>query len=446
MYEAISKLRARMDPIPEGRYLIGLSGGADSVALTLALLPEIREGRIRAEAVHVNHGLRGDEADGDEAFARNLCIREGIPFHPFRADLGGKTDEAAAREARYACFRACLEQTGARAVLLAHHADDQAETFLMRLLRGAGPEGLAGMSPQGTVFGVRCLRPMLSLRREEIRKALREDGVCWREDSSNDDTAYLRNRIRNGLIPEMEAIVPGAAGRISRAAALTEKDNRFLNEEAAKLLERVADGRRIDAEALKEAPEALKARTLRMWWNRCAPERKEHALNAGQTAVLTALADGKRGSMNLPGGLHAVRGKRFLHLTGTGEAPEMPVPFEGPEVRFGEFLLTEEPSEGNPGDGKRHQEVPRGFTSGCVIRTRIPGDRIRPFGSTGSRKLQDYLTDRKVDEPFRDRIPLLCRGNEVLLVCGVGAGNVPAWNPADDPVRLTWTGAIPWME
>ena len=445
MREAIGKLRERMDPIREGFYLIGLSGGADSTALLTALMPEIRGGVFRAEAVHVNHGLRGDESDGDEAFCGELCRREGIPFHAFRADLDGRKDEASAREARFAIFRRCLQETGAQAVILAHHADDQAETFLMRLLRGAGPDGLEGMRADETVNGIRVLRPMLALRREEIREALRTDGIAWRQDSSNLDTAYLRNRIRLELIPQLENIASGSAGRIARAAFLTGADNRYLNGEAEKLLNRSADGPRIDAEALKDEPEVLKTRALRMWWKANNPGRKEHALSASQTAELTALADGKRGRMNLPGGLHAVRGERYLHLTGHGAGAPAPAAVTGSETRFGAWSLTEGPSLGNPGDGKRFQEVPRGFTSGCVIRTRQPGDRIRPFGSEGSRKLQDYLTDRRVDEPFRDMIPLLCRGNEVLLAAGIGAGSVPRWETIGDPVRLTWTGRMPWM-
>ena len=123
-----------------------------------------------------------------------------------------------------------------------------------------------------------------------------------------------------------------------------------------------------------------------------------------------------------------------------------PVPFIGKNVVFGEYRITISPSEGNPGDGKKTQEVPDGYFQGCEIRTRRPGDRIRPFGSTGSRKLQDYLTDRRIGEPFRDRIPLVCRGNEVLLVCGVGAGNIPRWNGDESPVRITWHGDMPWTE
>ncbi|MBP5728004.1 MAG: tRNA lysidine(34) synthetase TilS, partial [Clostridia bacterium] len=188
-------------------------------------------------------------------------------------------------------------------------------------------------------------------------------------------------------------------------------------------------------------------RTLRLWWNREGPTLEEHALNAAQTEALNALLDTDKGKINLPGDTYAIRtGKHLILRKAEKEEPAKPVPVNGKETVFGEYRLTVSQSEGNPGDGKRVQEVPEGFLEGCEIRTRRPGDRIRPFGSKGSRKLQDYLTDRRIGEPFRDSIPLVCRENEVLLVCGVGAGNIPRWNKEDSPVRVTWSGEMPWTE
>ena len=116
----------------------------------------------------------------------------------------------------------------------------------------------------------------------------------------------------------------------------------------------------------------------------------------------------------------------------------------GEKTDFGPITLLAGPGRGNPGDGKREQEVPAGWADGCVIRTRQSGDRITPFGMAGSQKLQDYLTDRGIDAPWRDRIPLICRGNEVLLVAGVGAGSIPRWTGEKDWIRLTWQGDMPW--
>ena len=446
MYEAIGDLRRKVKQVKADRVLIGLSGGADSVALLLILLPEIRSQTFRAEAIHVNHGLRGAESDSDEQFCRDLCERTGVPLTVCRAELHGRTDEASAREARYAAFRKRYNEYGADAIVLAHHADDQAETFLMRLLRGAGPDGLACMKEDETVGNIRILRPMLSLRREEIRNALRAAGIQWREDESNRDTAFLRNRIRLELIPDMSRISDTAVEKICAAAALAGEDNRVLNEQARTLLDQIANGRILNAEVLAESAPALRRRALRIWWQDQGPALKEHTLNLAQTEALDGLLNVTRGKINLPGSLHAVRDGRFLFLTeDKGQLPE-PVRVSGIETVFGSFCLTETASEGNPGDGKKTQEVPEGFTNGCVVRIREPGDIIRPFGSRGSKKLQDFLTDRRIPEPFRDRIPLLCRDKEVLLVCGVGAGNIPRWTADVPSVRLTWHGEMPWNE
>ena len=446
MCESIESLRQKLSPIPAGRYLIGLSGGADSVALLLMLLPAIQEEKISVEAVHVNHGLRGDESDADERFCSALCKKAGVPLYICSADLSGRKDEASARTVRYAAFKKRYAEYGADALILAHHADDQAETFLMRLLRGAGTDGLACMKADETAGGIRILRPMLSMRREEIRCALLADGIEWREDSSNLDTAYLRNRIRQELIPALTKITDTAVEKICTAAALAGEDNRVLNDQARAILTRVSDGKILNAEELAAESAALRRRTVRLWWQEQGPLLKEHALSAAQTEALDGLLNSAGGKINLPGETHAVRKGKYLFLTGMENRTPDPVTVTGNETEFGDFRLTETESEGNPGDGKRTQEVPEGFTRGCMIRTRRPGDRIRPFGCTGSRKLQDYLTDRHVAEPFRDQIPLLCRDGEVLLVCGVGAGNIPIWNEHSPSVRLTWHGNIPWNE
>ena len=439
----LDPLRVRLVLPDGGYYLLGLSGGADSVALLMML---IGNEKIRFDAIHVNHGLRGAESDGDEAFAKKLCEKEGVRLFVFHPDLAGRNDEAAAREARYDCFQKAISETGAKGILLAHHGDDQAETFLLHLLRGAGVNGLSGMTAESSWHGIRIIRPMLSLSGTEIRQALRNEGVVWREDSSNSDTRYLRNRIRNELLPQMESIAPGASGRIRRAMALINGDRQVLDERADELFQQALKGEMLDAVCLETEPKAISGRVLRKWWDMLGPRLGERGLNQQQTDAMTALLENQSRNANLPAGWHARRIGRYIYLSPPKKEPAAPVPVQGTETCFTSWRLAETPSQGEPGDGKRCQEVPEGFTAGCVIRTRRPGDRIRPFGAKGERKLQDYLTDRKVPQPWRDRIPLLCRGQEVLLVCGVGAGNVPEWKQSVKNVRLTWVGGIPWME
>ena len=441
----VEKLREKIQPIPDGSYVLGLSGGADSVALLMILLPDIREGRIKLKAVHVNHGIRGKEADKDERFCSELCQRERIPFQAFYAELAGKTDEASARAARFTFFRMIMTESSADALLLAHNADDQAETFLMRLLRGAGPEGLGCMKTDETNRGIRIIRPMLHLKRKEIRNALDADGIRWCEDSTNQNPVYLRNRIRMELIPVLEQFTASAVDKIDVAAGLIAEDNEVLVNQSRIFLDEYAKGRLLDAQMLAVEPAAIQKRVLRLWWRMNAPDLQEHALSNHQTEELTVLLHCTKGKMNLPGDMYAVRAGRYLVIEGLSETQSEPVPVSGPETTFGNYSLTISPSAGNPGDGRITQEIPEDYMKGCEIRTRQPGDRIWPFGSTGSRKLQDYLTDRKIPGPFRDTIPLLCREGEILMVCGVGTGNIPRWESIQHPVRLTWSGYMPWI-
>ena len=439
----VRDLMRKLEPLPEGPLAIGLSGGADSVALLTMLR---MQGRQELYAVHVNHGLRGRESDGDEAFVRALCPENGIPLTVYRAELGDRRDENTAREARFAFFRQAMKETGAAALALAHHRDDLAETFLMRLLRGSGPDGLGCMSADDSRMGIRIVRPMLGMTREEIREALREDGIPWREDESNNDTRFLRNAIRNRVVPLLEELSPGASGRIARTARLAAADNAVLEALAREAAEGNTERPWLDSEVLQEQPEAVQARILRAWWKANGPKLDEHTLNEPTTKALMQLARTETGSVNLPGGFRCLKRNGTLFLTGGSEERKEPVLWRAPETAFGDIRLRQAPGQGDPGDGKTCQEVPEGFAEGCVIRTRQDGDCIRPFGSSGSRKLQDYLTDRKISLPWRDRIPLLCREKEVLLVCGVGAGNVPAWQPDGRNIRLQWIGEMPWMK
>lgn len=437
-------LHLRPGAFPEGKCAAGFSGGADSTALMVLLAAEKEAGRTEILAVHVNHGLRGRESDEDEEFCRDFCRKMGIPLRTARADLGGRTDENACREARFRCFREIMEETGIRNLVLAHNRDDVAETFLMRLMRGAGTEGLGCMGERDSREGFTIWRPLTGTGREEIRAALREAGIPWREDSSNESGAYLRNRIRKELLPLMEKMAGGVTERIARTAAVIAGDNRALQGEAESFLREHSRDGWLDTEALAALPETLGDRILRTWWKRYAPERKEHALDARQTEELSRLAKAGRGKISLPGDLTAEKGRNGIYLTGIRKKNMEEIPYTAPETRFGEITLRTLPPAGNPGNGTTAQEVPAGFAEGCTVRTRRPGDRIRPFGMEGSRKLQDYFTDRGVDAPWRDEIPLLCRGNEVLLAAGIGAGAVPPWREDAGNIRLEWQGELPW--
>jgi len=309
-------LAAELQPMPEGKCLLALSGGADSMALLYMLVSLRDAGRITLSACHVNHGIRGDEADADEQFVRESCESLRVPCVVRHIDLKGRTDENTAREARWQALEDAVRETGAEALILAHHRRDQAETLMMRLMRGAGPEGMRGMLADERRDGYRLIRPMLEIDPERLKEALREDGKTWREDSTNVDSRYLRNDIRTRLIPLMEEMAPGATGRIARAAGLAAGEQEALKEMTDRFLRDVmTEEGDLNTDGMRELPEPVKTRILRGWWRRVGPERDERALSYDQTRALSSLETAEYGTtINLPGGWRARRRKHTIHM------------------------------------------------------------------------------------------------------------------------------------
>lgn len=431
----LETLTRDLPPLPE-RLLIGLSGGADSVALFHMLLAR-DHGAGRLWAVHVNHGLRGEQSDEDERFVRSLCQEYKVPLKVYRACPPDNPGEEWAREARYAYFRQAMEETGAEALALAHHRDDQAETLLIHLLRGAGLTGLAGMPPEGTAMGIRVVRPLLAVPRRELRLALEEAGYPWREDDSNQDERYLRNAVRHELLPLMERLSGGCTSRIAAAASLLRADEAVLSGEAEAFLNGCGGSSYLPLKELIRLPQGMSRRVLRLWWERYAgASMEERTLSLSQTESLEALMTAPAGSRcNLPGDCHGQRGWTHLHLTGRQETDDT----AWPGLRW----MVSETVDG-PGDGRRRQAMPEALWRSCQVRTRQPGDWICPYGQRGRQSMQDYFVNRKVDAPFRGRIPLVCRGSEVLLAAGVGAGDIPPMENHRGYVMLRWEGEMPW--
>lgn len=221
------------------RVCVAVSGGADSVALLRALYaanaaPRLALG-VGLSAVHLHHGIRGDEADGDEAFVQQLCSRLEIPLHleqadvPARSAAAGESLEEAARNARYELFHRLLRSGEADTILTAHTMDDQTETVLLKLLRGAWTEGLGGIHPivvvpvPGKPAG-RIVRPLLCTRRQEVEAYLQALDQPWRDDSTNADPLYTRNRLRHQLLPQLREFNPSLDGAISNLSELARED------------------------------------------------------------------------------------------------------------------------------------------------------------------------------------------------------------------------------
>ena len=215
--------------------LVAVSGGADSVAMLLALDELKRLLGIRLTVAHLNHHIRGNEAKKDAEFVRKLAAGLKIPFVGGDADVPrlaksrGLSIEMAAREARYEFLADAARKKGADVIATAHTADDQAETVLLKLCRGAGSRGLSGIPRETTINGVRVVRPLLDVTRVEIESFLRRKKQAWREDRTNRDTAYLRNRVRHELLPMLESkLNPGIREALLRTADILREEDDLL--------------------------------------------------------------------------------------------------------------------------------------------------------------------------------------------------------------------------
>ena len=420
-----------------GRHLLAaLSGGADSVAL-LALLCARRDADgIAVTAAHYHHGIRGADADRDAEFCRELCARlrvqliEGRGDVPAIARARGLGIEAAAREARYEFLRSAQEKCGADWIALAHHRDDQAETVLMHLLRGAGPDGACGMARLERGL----YRPLLDVPKIALRKYLEDRNIPWREDATNADPTTPRNALRLNVLPEIEKSYPSAAAALARHARLARIERDFVAKLAedflAQRLESGPYGQRL--RLCGDEEEAILRRALRA----LCP-----GLNAEKLDALAALARRNRGRLELPGGWMAERTPIWLYRVPLRREMPAPVTLNVPgdtilpglarvRAEIGTFAI-------EPDDPNTELCDPEALR-GAVMRTRLSGDRFHPLGAPGDRLLSDYLTDRKVDRPLREVLPLVAVGNRVLWACGAGLSETAKRrDPSGRCVRLT---------
>jgi tRNA(Ile)-lysidine synthase len=417
---------------PGMRLGIAVSGGADSVALLRRLEGLWQELGLVLTVLHVHHGIRGAEADADAHFVEQLAERLGLRFRRHnvdtlaRADKEQETVEEAARKLRYAWFEDLLAQTQLDAIATAHTLDDQAETILLKLLRGAWTEGLAGIFPVVERPGGQILRPFLRTRRVEIEAWLKELRQPWREDSTNADTAYTRNRIRCNLLPILAEYNPQVASQLGNIAKIARDEEEYWQRELDRLLpslllpgKAVRGGGRassthpdeasiaIEVEKLRSVHPALRRRVLRG-----AAEKVGCGLNFEQTELLMAMASGKAGLREtLTEQVRAERTPRELRLVrlqaerNTAELPEyeLPIPGEIKAEAFGFRLIAQ----------VRENPV---LTSSAKLRTHKAGDRVQLRYSGGPKRIKDVLERLKVPLDQRKKWPILEWQGEIVWI------------------------------
>jgi tRNA(Ile)-lysidine synthase len=412
---------------------VALSGGADSVAL-LFVLREIADAeRFQlVGAAHLNHQLRGADADADAQFCRELAETVTLPIEIENVDVSALAEqsrvsiEQAAHTARHAFFDRAAARLGATTVAVAHTKDDQAETFLLRLLRGAGPRGLSGMHPRSGIV----VRPLIETLRADVRDFLRARAIGFREDASNSDLSIPRNRIRHELLPLLDArFSPGVVDVLDREAAIAREDADYLDAAAcaaaSRLVARTDRGVQIDADGLVREPPAIMRRVIRLAQQLAAGPDHFVGFDAGE-AVRRFAVSNATGQLDLPG--HRVnRHGGALVLTGSrGRETRTPAVDFVYELEVPGHVAVPEAACAISADmrtlpaGRSASEVwhlagrsneavieARRLAAPLSVRNRRRGDNFRPLGLNGRKKLQDFFVDAKVDRIERETTPVI---------------------------------------
>ena len=425
-------IRLRHLLAPGDRVAVAVSGGSDSVALAWLLRDLAARARWDvAGLIHVNHQLRGVESDADEAFCRDLASRLTWPVHIERVDVAGRVRarresvETAARAERYAALDRGAVALGATTVATGHTQDDQAETVLLRLLRGAGSRGLSAIRPRRG----RYVRPLIDCRRSDLVSDLRDRGEAWRDDGSNLNLDVPRNRLRHTLMKTIASDWPGGVPALARFAELSSADEAFLTRTAVEVMtaltlqgpggvqvKEAAGVHGLDIRGLNQLPLALARRVVRQVVEAAGGVP---AFQTVEAIRRLARADKSQGHLDFEG-LVVERSGAALRFFGPVPrrsdertfAYSLTVPGEVQIHETGRVILasfTSGPSDSSGhGDGRTRAALQaNALRLPLVVRSRRPGDRVRPFGAPGSRKLQDLLVDRKVPRDERDQVPLV---------------------------------------
>ncbi|WP_459815262.1 tRNA lysidine(34) synthetase TilS [Geotalea toluenoxydans] len=413
--------------------IVAVSGGADSVAL-LDVLASLRSSKLRLIVAHLNHCLRGSESDADEAFVRKLAGKYGVCFVTKAVDVLALSRESkmsleeAGRVARYRFFKELAINCKARSVAVAHHADDQAETVLMRLIRGAGGSGLRAMT--STTAGL-IIRPLLSVTRREIESYLDKKGLGYRTDSSNADLNFLRNRIRHELIPFLRGYNPAITERLATTAVALSEDEKILEAVTATAFANHASVGSGEV-SISVAGADMEPRGIRIRMYRQALQQLKGDLSTISAAHLNdvdllLLSRKPSGKVNLSRGITVMR--CYEKLAFSSENYTLPEQYELHVEGPGSYAI---PCGGSfsvefahaPGTWKNIPAHVVYLDMDAVpfpwqIRTFRPGDAFFPLGMGGSKKVKNLFIDRKVPLPSRRRIPLFFSGDTLFWVGGV---------------------------
>ena len=433
--EKVKHTISRYNMIGPGELVVvAVSGGPDSVCLLDILCKLKEELGIGIVVAHFDHGLRPDEDEHETRFVESMAISFGLPFETKRAGLGMRTEkgslEERARNARYQFLWQVRRKVSAKKIAIGHNLNDQAETVLMRLLRGSGPSGLAGIPPNRDDA---IVRPLIEVTRSEIESYLAQRPLNYVTDSSNLRTSYLRNRIRLELLPELRKYQPRIVELLGQTAEIMRSDEKWLESNARTWIEEQSEKEDnriyIPLPAFTRLPDALRNRVIRVaLWRTGGNLRR---VNFRHIAAVNDIAMGERpqAQVDLPNDLIVKRVYDRLVFTKMQSAQiedfchflEGPGTYELETLRYTVSLKEMENRElpdmkGSPWTAFLDADR---INYPLVIRNFREGDRFIPFGMSWHRKLKDFFIELKIPSEARARVPIMTYQNNIIWVCGL---------------------------
>ena len=397
---------------------VALSGGKDSMCLLHLLLKSKDELGITVKAINVEHGIRGEKSLSDSDFVAKECAILGVPLYFQRVDsLGfssenGLSVEEAARILRYKVFQSAADEGFCNKIATAHHASDRVETTLFNIFRGASSLGAAGI-PESSRNGL-IVRPLLSLTRGEIDEYVKENSIPFVTDETNSDNAYSRNYIRNKIIPDIKEKFPSFETAVLRFADSLKDDNDYLLGEARKAIEQ----RNGEYSFSCDLPKPVFSRAAITCMKSLGILKDYEKVHVDAVLSLKNEENGK--SVNLPKGVVAVKDYGRITLYKKNSKEEF---YESFKLGTYEFAGRTYRFEKTTYSGQKRSDnrLIADFSKipdGAVIRNRRLGDTFEKFGG-GTKKLKDYLIEKKIPQRERDDILLLCKGEKVVIICGI---------------------------
>jgi tRNA(Ile)-lysidine synthase len=442
--------------------LVGVSGGPDSTALVHILLALAPKFSFQVVIAHLNHCLRQEESAHDEAFVVSLADKLDLPVHVEKLSVRRYQKkhhlslEEAARKMRYRFYDSIAAKFGYEKIALGHHSDDNAELILMYLLRGSGPLGLSGIPP---VRDDKIIRPLIEIKRAEIMEYIAVKGLAYVVDSSNRDLRYLRNKIRNRLIPELKAEYnPKLLDTLNRLASILDAEEGWIENLIEPIFEKVAVFEKLgrigfDIAQLNQQPIAVRRRLIRMAVFKVKGNLRRLAFAHVEAVVKLAQNGPDSGALDLPDRVRISRQNDVLivskeaqnlrHLASTphlSSTPDYEYRLTKPgeifikeaalKIRFSE-IPQEHPSDWRP-SGQRTRAAYFDLDKihfPLVIRNFRRGDRFSPLGMSGRQKLKKFFIDHKVSRTERRKIPILLSRNEIIWVVGHRLDNAAKIGP-----------------